>query len=124
MDKKEIRKNFDGLTDDVLDNYEKYEINDRVAIKTQIEKFKELNNLLKIYDIKMEKEEIKTVLNNLIVDILDNYDDYSQVHKDMVKQQLLSYEQLNYMLDKYDNPKTVEKKKSLWEKIKSLFKWS
>lgn len=26
MDKKEIRKNFDGLTDDVLDNYEKYEI--------------------------------------------------------------------------------------------------
>lgn len=122
--KKDIKKAFDGLTDDILDHYEKYEIEDRVEIKTQIDNFNKLNNLLKIYDVKMQREEIKTVLNNLIVDILDNYDDYSQIHKDMVKQQLLSYEKLNSRLDKYDNQKEVEKKKSLWEKIKSLLKWS
>lgn len=122
--KKEIRKTFDGLTKDILDHYNDYEIEDRIAVKEQIESFKKLNNLLKVYDIKMQKEEIKTTLNVLIEDILDNYEKYSESHKDLIKQEMLAFKTLNSKLDKYDNQEEVVKKKSLWDKLINLFKWS
>lgn len=122
--KNEVKKTFDLITKDVLDHYNEYDLQDKAAIIEQVKKFEKLNNLLKIYDDKVQKEEIKTILNLLIENILDNYEDYSDHHKDLVKEEMLSFEALNLRLDKYDKVEESIKKKSLWEKFKNLVKWS
>ena len=44
--KKEIKKAFDDLTEDVLDHYSDYEIAHRIMVKTQLDNFRKLNDTL------------------------------------------------------------------------------
>lgn len=109
---KEIRKAFDGLTEDVLDNYNDYKMEHKIMVKDQLNSFKRLNDILSIYDNKKQKEEIRKEFNELKDDILDQYDNYSDEHKQMVATELEKYKTLNEILDEYDKPQQVQKKKN------------
>lgn len=119
--KKEIKKAFDDLTEDVLDHYSDYKIEHKIMVKTQLDNFRKLNEALSVYDDKRQKEEIKKEFNRLRDELLDHYDDYDDIHKDMVKAELTKQENLNKILDKYDKSNEVEKKKTLWELICQAF---
>lgn len=86
--KKEIKKAFDDLTEDVLDHYSDYKIEHKIMVKTQLDNFRKLNEALSVYDDKRQKEEIKKEFNRLRDELLDHYDDYDDIHKDMVKAEL------------------------------------
>jgi|SRR5690554_1873985 len=119
MDKKEFKKAFDGLTEDVLDNYSKYKIEHKIMVKEQLERFNKLNEFLRIYDDKRQKEEIKKELDKLRDELSNRFEEYIPAHKDMVIKELSNYESLNKILDEYDNTeRIIEKKKSLWELLK------
>lgn len=119
MDKKEFKKAFDELTIDVLDNYSIYSVEHKIKVKEQVERFNKLNEFLRIYDDKKQKDEIKKELDKLRDELSNRFEEYIPEHRDMVIKELSNYEALNNILNQYDNDsKKVEKKKNLWELIK------
>ena len=123
MDKREVKKAFDGLTEDVLDNFSDYKPEHKVMVNNQLKSFKNLNEILSIYDNKMKKEEIKKEFDSLRDDLLDNYDNYTEEHKQLVQNELTKYKALNDTLDEYDkkNEKQIQKKKSFWDILCQAF---
>ena len=96
MDKREVKKAFDGLTEDVLDNFSDYKPEHKVMVNNQLKSFKNLNEILSIYDNKMKKEEIKKEFDSLRDDLLDNYDNYTEEHKQLVQNELTKYHLASY----------------------------
>lgn len=52
--KKTLIKEFKELIDDIMDNYDKYNDNERTQVKNALEKLQNLNSNLDKYDPKMQ----------------------------------------------------------------------
>lgn len=63
-------------------------------------------------------KQLKKLYKNLIEDIFDNFDSYTDDEKRRVKEELSHLEALNSILEKYD----VKKSKSLFEMIAECFR--
>ena len=61
-----------------------------------------------------QSKNLKKAYSNVIDDIFDNFDKYTDEEKSLVQRELSHLENLNSLLEKYD-------KKSLFEWIRGLF---